>query len=93
MNVEPPPEKPIQSSEEKDNGQEVSNEDQVIKVPRIDFIFGDCSIILRDSMQTIQIQRLMHLMVRSHIQAESKIRRSNAPFQFPSGKPNRSQEE
>ena len=70
ITVELPLEKSIQTSEENDIGQEITNADQIIKVPCIDFIFEDCSFILEDSTKTLKIQRLMHITVRSYIQVD-----------------------
>eukprot|EP00268_Persea_americana_P054385 TRINITY_DN6228_c0_g1_i17.p1 TRINITY_DN6228_c0_g1~~TRINITY_DN6228_c0_g1_i17.p1 ORF type:complete len:143 (+),score=24.19 TRINITY_DN6228_c0_g1_i17:310-738(+) len=66
--VMPLPENPIASSKIKSIVSVVSQEDQVIKVPHIDFIFGEPRWIFNDHDLLVQRQHLKHLIVRSHIQ-------------------------
>ena len=47
----------------------VSQEEEVIEVPHIDFIFGDQQWIVNVHDLLVRRQHLTHLMVRSHIQA------------------------
>ena len=66
----PPPKNKVKPSDGKTINQEVLNDDQIIEVPHIDFIFGDNLFILEDCVQPVKIQNLKHLMVRYHIQTE-----------------------
>ena len=75
MDVERPPEKPIQSSEENDIDQETTKEDQATEVPHIDFIFSDRSLILEDCVQTTGRQTLKHLTVRSNTKASFRFQK------------------
>ena len=58
---------PHRTSEDNYTVQLVSKEDQVGKVPHIDFIFGDLPLILEDCMQMVQIQELKHQCVQVRI--------------------------
>lgn len=65
----PPLENQIKPSDEKTIDQEIAKEHHIIKVPHIDFVFGDRPLLLAGSKQMI-LQNLKHLMVGSHIQVD-----------------------
>lgn len=75
--VGPHPEQPIKASEEHAINRDITKDNQVIKVPHIDYIFGDQDqpLILGDCVQTITIYKLKHLVVRSHIQADFRFQK------------------
>ena len=65
--VPPLLEKSVGSLEFKSMVPVVSQEDQVVEVPHIDFIFKDCLWNLDDCTQIWQILRLQYLMGKAHI--------------------------
>ena len=65
------PKQPAKASEEQAIDHEVANENQVMEVPHIDFVFGDRSLMHSDCVQPVEIQKLMHQMVRSQSKASS----------------------
>lgn len=77
MNVEPPSEMQIQSSEEKDIDKEVAKEDPLIEVPYIDFIIGDRPLILGDCVQMEGTQELKHQFIRARINTNLVTKRSS----------------
>ena len=68
--VMPLPKNPIASSELKSTVPVVSQEDQVIEVPHINFIFVGPQWIVNVHDLLVQRKHLKHLMVRSHIRAQ-----------------------
>ena len=73
------PKRPAKASEEQAIDQEAANEHQVIEVPHIDFVFGDRSLMHSDCVQPVEIQKLMHQMVRSHSKASSRFHKQWIP--------------
>ena len=65
----------IASSEIKSIVTVVSQEDQVVEVPHIDFIFRDRQWKLDDCTRIWQILRLQSLMGRAHIRAQCRYRK------------------
>eukprot|EP00268_Persea_americana_P064985 TRINITY_DN8611_c0_g2_i5.p1 TRINITY_DN8611_c0_g2~~TRINITY_DN8611_c0_g2_i5.p1 ORF type:complete len:139 (+),score=31.19 TRINITY_DN8611_c0_g2_i5:404-820(+) len=65
------PKQSAKASKEQAIDQEIANENQVIEVPRIDFIFGDRSLMHGDCVQPVEIQKSRHQMVTSHSKASS----------------------